>query len=483
MTRPPPKPDAPLYETIADRIEEMVNRGIFEPGERLPSIRQLHADYAVSINTIREAFSLLEARGVAEPRAQSGHFVRRGPLVCEGDEMDFPDVEAALPRDVSAPSLTRQVLLDGRRDGWVDLAAVEPSPDLLPTERLAELTARRLRRDAASVSRYAYPPGLPELRQEIAKRIVRSGVTVGADQIVVTAGCLEAVFLTLMTICERGDAVLIESPGFFLFYQLLQQLGLRAIELPCRPSVGVDPRDVERVLARHGGGSRIRAALFVPAYANPIGACVPDENKEAIAEILSRFDVTLIEDDIYGEMSWEGSRPRSMASFVASGRAVLCASFSKTIAPGYRVGWLAGSEGIVRRVQHNKLLTSIAVSSPAAAGITEYLVQGGFDRWLRVARRKYRDAFAAIRATIHESFPAGTRSTRPEGGMVIWVALPPGTDTVELYNRCRGEHIVFAPGPIFSLDGSYRNCLRITATRYNDDVAAAVRRIGALSAT
>ena len=477
----------PLYQKVANRIEELVAGGVYEPGERLPSIRELHREFRISINTAREVYRLLESRGVVEPKNHSGHFVLEGPPLCTDCEMDFPDFSTANPQLVSAHSLTRQVLREGAQTGWINLGTAEPPAALLPTQRLAELTARGLRRHPREAVAYSLAPGPLPLRQEIAKRIFRGGVTVSPEQVLVTAGCLEAVFLSLMTVCTPGDAVVIESPGFYLFYQLLERLGLRAIELPSRPGSGIDPSELDAVLRqaqtahRRGRGPRVAAALLIANFSNPVGSLLLEEHKREVAATLDRHDVYLIEDDMYGEMAWDVDRPSSLASYVDPERSLLCASFSKSIAPGYRIGWLTAGRSLVEGATHSKLVTSAAVSGPAALGISEFLAHGGYDRWLRRARGHYRVAVDSVRRTIHYSFPSGTRSTRPAGGMVVWVAMPPGYDSVALYSATRKERITFAPGPIFSLGGSYRNCLRVNATGWSPEVERALRRIGQLA--
>ena len=474
----------PLYQKIANKLEQMVSQGVYEPGERLPSIRDLHRDFQISVNTAREVYRLLEARGVVEPKNHSGHFVLEGPPLCTDCEMDFPDLAAANAQAVSSDGLTRQVLREGAQAGWVNLATAEPPAALLPTQRLAELTARVLRKRPAAAVRYTLAPGPAPLRQEIAKRVFRGGLSVSAEQVLVTAGCLEAVFVSLMTVCSPGEAVVIESPGFYLFYRLLERLGLQAIELPSRPGIGIDPDELDVVLRqaaeahRRGTGPKVSAALLIANFSNPIGSLLCEEHKRSVAAILDRHGVYLIEDDMYGEMAWDVERPVSLSAFADPERSLLCASFSKSIAPGYRIGWVTAGAQLIERAIHTKLVTSAGVSTPAALGVAEFLAHGGYDRWLRRARRHYREAVGAVRRVIHDSFPPGTRSTRPSGGMVVWIAIPPEFDSVRLYDTVRRDRIAFAPGPIFSLSDSYRNCLRINATVWSPEVEKAIKKIG-----
>ncbi len=474
----------PLYQNIARRIEEMIFTGVFEPGERLPSIRDLHRDFHVSVNTAREVYRVLEDRGVAEPRRQSGHFVRQVPAYCADCDMDFPDPRVAVPREATPGQDASRVLRDGFQAGWINLATAEPPSSLLPAQRLAEVTARELRRYSDRAAGYSLPPGPETLRQEVAKRVFRGGVSVSPDQILITAGCMEAVFLSLMTVCKPGDAVIVESPGFFLFYQLLDRLNLKAIEVPSRPGRGVDPVELDQVLGdaeqrrRKNNGPRVAALLLIANFSNPIGSLIPVDQKKKIAAIIERHGVILVEDDMYGEMAWDVERPPSLASFTDPDQTFLCASFSKSIAPGYRVGWVSTGSRFIDQVVHAKLVTSAGVVHPTALGVAAFLANGGYDRWLRAARRHYRESVARVRRVVVESFPVGTRTTSPAGGMVVWIVMPPEVDSRLLYQRVREHQIAFAPGPMFTLSDSYNNCLRLNATNWDDQIEQAIRKIG-----
>jgi DNA-binding transcriptional MocR family regulator len=477
----------PKYEELAHKIEEMISAGAYEPGERLPSIRDLHREFHVSVTTAREVYRLLEDRGIVEPRSHSGHFVRQIPALCDGCAMTFPDLEETAPRDATTADLTRRMIRDGAAEGAINLATAEPPASLLPSQRLVDVTARELRRRPNDAIGYSMPPGPENLRQEIAKRVFRGNVTMSPDQILVTAGCMEAVFLALFTVCDPGDAVVIESPGFYLFYRLLERLGLRAIEVPSYPVGGVDPDELDFVLSRAEAGhnkrgdARVRAVLLIPNFSNPVGSLMPDARKAKLSAVLARHDVVLIEDDIYGEMAWNVERPSSLAAFTDPARTLLCSSFSKSIAPGYRVGWVAAGRPLIEQVIRSKMVTSAAVVSPTAIGIAAFLANGGYDRWLRAARRHYRSTVASVRRAIEESFPDGTRITNPAGGMIIWIVLPAEYDAIALYEATSREGIIFAPGPVFALGASYHNCLRLNATRWNPTVAGAIHRIGELA--
>lgn len=480
-----PMTSLPKYESVADRLQALIDEGIYEPGDRLPSIRELSRELGVSINTIRESYRLLESRGAAEAVSQSGHFVRLGPPLCMDDCMEYPDVFCdPKAQDVTTDQITRMIVTDAAHRGWVSLSTAEPDPELLPTRQITEVTAKMIRRDPQRAVDYELPDGPVELRQEIVKRLFRGGVTLGVDDVIITAGCLEAVFIALTTVCDPGDTVVLESPAFYLFYQLLAQLRLKAVEVPSRPIDGVDIDALDHVLSGYSQSrteGNIKAALLIGNFTNPMGALMPDENKRAVAQLLSNHGVTLIEDDMYGELYYGTNRPTSISAFADPDLTLLAASFSKTIAPGFRIGWLAGGGELIGRARHTKLVTSIVTSKPAALGIAAFLQNGSYDRTLRAARAAYRENSAKLRGLVAESFPEGTTSSRPLGGMVLWVAMPQGVDALKLYEKCRAEGVTFSPGPMFSLGGTFGNCLRLNASIIDDRISEAVRKIGELA--
>jgi DNA-binding transcriptional MocR family regulator len=302
-------------------------------------------------------------------------------------------------------------------------------------------------------------------------------VRIGPDDIVVTNGAMEALNLCLSAVCRPGDAVVVESPCFYVCLQALERLGLQAIEVATDPREGIDLAALESAFVRH----RPKACWVMTNFQNPLGSAMPDDKKRALVDLAARHAVPLIEDDVYNELYFGDRRPALTKAFDADGWVMHCGSFSKTLAPGYRIGWVtAGRFGL--RVAQQKLAASLATSIPVQLALARYLERGSYDRHLRGLRSTLQAQRDAYSAAIAAHFPAGTRVSRPGGGYFLWVELPPGTDSLALRQQAMVAGISLAPGPMFSASCGFLNCIRINAGHPCDErVVGALRQIGRLA--
>jgi len=483
-----------LYESIADHVAHLIAHGTFRPGDRIPSIRELSRQMSVSMTTAATAYRLLEIRDVIEARPQSGYYVlplslhgkgrsitardilpgpdRSGNRASESEEERPADIR---PTDVSLDKLVTMILDDAMNADLVQLGTTIPNPDLLPIKKISRcLTSAVRRRNLQSLS-YTFP-GLEALRIQIAKRATVAGCALTPEDIIITNGCQEAVFLALTTICKAGDNVLIESPAFFNHLQAMEALGLKVVEIPSHPQYGISIDTLRFVL----DNTPVKACLLVSNYSNPLGSCLPDDKKKELAGLLAARDIPLIEDDIYGDICFSSHRPRVVKAFDEKGLVILCSSFSKTLAPGFRVGWTAPGR-FTARISYTKMIHNLATATPSQMAIADFLAGGGYDRFLRRIRRTYaRHVFLMGRAVI-EHFPKGTVVSRPAGGFFLWVELPGRADSILLYEKARKAGITIAPGPIFSARQKFRNCIRLSASVWDERIARAVRTLGELA--
>ncbi len=464
-----------LYQQIADQILRLIQEGTLRPGDRLPSVRDQSRQRAVSITTVLEAYRLLESDGWIEARPQSGYFV--APRVTERPAepaCSKPDLD---PTQVTMGELCLRVLKDTACAGLVQLAATVPNMSLLPSEKLNRLLHNLSRDVEGGGMSYDVPPGCKQLRVQIARRALASGCELRPEEIVTTFGCQEAMVICLQAVCRPGDTVAIESPTFYGILQAIEALGLKALELPTHPRTGINLDTLRYALDHHP----IRACL-IANFNNPTGACMPDEARAELVEMLARREIPLIEDDIYGDLSHRTPRPKVARAWDRKGLVMLCSSFSKTLTPGYRVGWVAPGR-FFRQVEHLKFCHSLSTATLPQLAIAEYLGAGGYERYLRRVTAIYARQVGLVAQAVRRYFPAGTRATRPEGGFIVWVELPPQIDALHLYQRALKEGITFAPGPIFSPKGAYRNFLRLNASCWTPEVEAALARLGELAAS
>lgn len=467
-----------LYETVAERISYLVDQGTLRPGDRVPSIRNLSKQMQVSINTVKEAYGQLEDRQVLEARPQSGYYVRARLLELPAEPV-FNPPELKNPAAVNLNDFYQMVMRDHLDPQLLKLGISVPNCELLPVAKLNRMLARESRRFANQAVSYELPPGNLRLRQQIARRLLLSGCTLSPDQIVITSGCVEAVDLSLRTLCRPGDTVAIETPFYFNFLQLIEELGLKALEIPTSSRGGISLEALDYALSHNG--DQVKACLVISNYNNPVGSSLSTADKRRLVEMLDHYQVPLIEDDIYGDLSFSDDRPKVAKAFDCNDNVLLCSSFSKTLAPGYRVGWVAAGR-YQDSLERRKMLAGVATASPPQLAIAEFLANGGYEHHLRSIRRRYAQQVTQMQAAIARYFPVGTRVSRPQGGFNLWIEMAEEIDSRQLYKDAKEQKISIAPGSIFSLEGKYHNFIRLTAATWDADVDSAIATLGSLAA-
>jgi DNA-binding transcriptional MocR family regulator len=462
-------------EKVVRHVTELVETGALRPGERVLSVRELARQMNVSTATVVEAFTMLEARGLLEARPRSGHFVCKA----SGERIEQPRVLRSRLESVRVNGDRIQGLFRSMRDrSMVPFGASCPSPELLPTGRLGRLVGAVARSSEGIGAVYDPLPGLVSLRAHIARRAARNGCTTRADDVIVTVGAIEAIHLCLRAVARPGDTIAIESPTYFGALALLAELGLSAVEIPADPTTGLRLDALAAALERHP----IKACVAVPNFGNPSGARMPDDAKEKLVAMLARRHVPLIETDVYGDLPHDGARPRPAKAFDRSGWVMHCSSFSKTLAPGYRVGWVIPGR-FHERVEELKFAHTVASPTITQMAIAAYLDSGGYEQHLRRLRRAFASQVTDARAAVVRHFPPGTRVSNPTGGFLLWVELPEGSrSAIELQRAALERGISIAPGPIFSARGSFARCVRLSCGYpWSDRFERAIATLGRLA--
>jgi DNA-binding transcriptional MocR family regulator len=429
----------------------------------------------VSISTVLQAYTQLEARGYIEARPQSGFYVRPRNWQAPAEPgMSKPSAKAT---PVSNEEMALNILKAVRDPDLIALGTAIPSPELLPVQQLNRMMAAIGRRNPSAGTSYDVPPGAPALRVQVARRAMEYGCILGPDDIVTTNGCQEALNLCLRAVAEPGDTIAVESPTYYGILQIIGSLRMKALEIPTHPRDGVSLEALEYALERE----RITACIFTPTFNNPLGSSMPDESRRRLVEMLRERQIPLIEDDIYGDIAFGPERPRAAKAYDTEGLVLLCDSFSKTLAPGYRVGWCAPGR-YQARVEHLKHTTSIATATLPQLAIAEFLATGGYEHHLRKVRRVYAEQVRLMTDAIARYFPEGTKVTRPQGGHVLWIEMSEGTDSIDLFERALAAKISISPGPMFSAKQKYRNCIRLNCgTPWSPAVENALRTLGKLA--
>lgn len=443
------------FVALADEVTASIRAGTLRPGDRLPSVRRTSENHQISAATVFQAYYLLEARGLVRARDRSGYFVT-------GTTVHRPQLlqRASRPKTsaiaVDVAEYVFQILEATMRRDIVPLGSAFPSPSLFPLRRIAKTMAATVQRLDPRASVEYLMQGNAELRRQIALRYAAEGLELTADDIVITNGAMEALNLCLSCVTRPGDAVVLESPTFYAALQALQRHGLRAIEAPTHPSEGIELDALAKILERQ----RPRACWLMTNFQNPLGSLMSDDKKRDLVVLLSRYETALIEDDVYAQLYFGRRRPTPAKAFDESGWVMHCSSFSKCLAPGYRIGWVAPGR-FVQQVARLKLSTSLTASVPAETTLTNYLQHGGYDRHLRQLRRRLATQRDTMIDALKRYFPADVRITRPQGGYFLWVECASDVDALDIHRRALALNISVAPGPIFSSRGQFGNCLRL----------------------
>ena len=469
-----------LYQDVARDLAALIDAGSLGPGDRIPSVRELSRERGVSVSTVLQAYRSLEDRGLVEARPQSGFYVRSRPV------RDVPRPSATRPSahahvvpscDLAVEVLGVDGIDDANTNAVAPLGPGVPAPELLPTATLGREFARAVRYDSPSLLSYTHAQGDPDFRAAVARRAAYWGGALAPDDIVVTAGCMEALSLCLLAVTEPGDAVVVESPVFFGFLQLFQVLGLHVVEVATRSDTGICLDALEKALDR----TRVAACLLTPTYHNPLGGTIPDADKERLVRLLTERQIPLVEDDVYGDLHHGPQRPRPCKAFDTEGLVLYCSSVSKTLGPGLRLGYAAPGR-FLPKVRHRKVATSVTTVGVAQRAVARYLDRGGYDRHLRRLRGTLATNLDRLRAACAEHLPEGTRLTRPDGSFLLWAELPAGADAVAIYRTARAEGITTAPGPAFSATGGYLTSLRLSAGHpWSPALERGVERLGEIA--
>jgi DNA-binding transcriptional MocR family regulator len=462
------------YEQIASAMEQAIAKGAYAAGSRLPSIRSARHHYGVSMATVMEAYARLEERGLIQSRPKSGHFVRQPRELQSEPHKSRPSPRAG---PVSVARLAMDVLEATSRRDTMPLGTAVPSAETLPIEVLARANARAARLHRAQMAKYEDPRGARSLREAIVRLLLESDCIVRHEDVIITNGGQEALALALRAVAKPGDVITIESPTYFGILQAIEALGLRALELPTDPGKGVDLDALERATSQGG----VKACILAPTYQNPLGFRMSDENKREAVGILARHNVPLIEDDVFGSLGLESPRPVTAKSFDSNDSVILCGSFSKTVSPALRIGWIVPGR-YAEEVLRQKFLLNIGTATVPQLTMVEFLHGNRFRRTTQVAARTYARRLQALRHAVIEHFPPGTRCTSPAGGFVLWVEMPPRHDVMALFRLAGDQRISLSPGPLFTRANGYRNCLRLSCGAIKeDDIRGATAKLGALA--
>jgi len=469
--------DQPLYQRLADHYRRAIDTGVLAPAARMPSVRNLVRTHRVSLSTALQACRQLEDDGLIEARPRSGYFVRA--------KHRTGMLRASEPDPRALPGPASYVGIHDRVSAFVaqceqhatsiNLALAAAAPDHYPGEALKHAMTRALRQHPAMLVSRVPPLGHPSLRTVLARRALDLGMSLEADDILVTHGCIEAVNIALRAVARPGDTIAVESPVYFGLLQILESLGMRALEIPTSPQHGLSVDALELALQTH---PHLRAVVVVPNYQNPLGCVMPDTEKARLVQLCERHQIALIEDDTYGLLCDDNQSRPAIKAWDRTGNVIYCASMHKTLAPGMRLGWMTGGRWAAR-VAMLKFAQSRSNEPLAQVAVAEYMGSKAYDRHLIRLRRQLKIQREYIAEDVARYFPPGTRLNVPEGGMLLWVEMPGQRSSVQVFEQALSRGIRIAPGTMFSNSDRYGHFLRLSCgSPYTPQMAQAMRILG-----
>lgn len=461
-----------LYINLARNIEQKIRNDVFKIGDKLPSIRTVCDEYGVSMNTAMHAYLELEGRSLIKSQPKSGFYVTHNT----GKRLAFPETSKPLYRDdqEQADDLIGRVYGQLGDQNILRLSLGVPDEELLPIAKLNKGLVYAMRSLPASGTAYEEIQGNKKLCRDIARCAYTWGASLTQEDIVTTAGAMNAISYCMMALTKPGDKIAVESPVYFGILQLAKSLGLHVLELPTNAGTGIELDALKKVMPE------IKLLLLVSNFNNPLGSCMPVEHKKEVVKLIEQYNIPLIEDDLYGDVYFGESRPKPCKAYDESGLVLWCGSVSKTLAPGYRVGWVAPGK-YKDKIIRMKLLHTVSTTTLTQEVIANFLESGHYEKYLRSLRRTLHTNSLQFNRAISDYFPEETKASQPHGGFVMWVELAKNIDAAKLYNNAMKRGISIAPGRMFTLQNQFNNCMRLSyGMKWSKELEQKLKLLGEL---
>ncbi len=458
------------YEDLVYQLKRQINSGVWRAGDKLPSLRKQSEHSGLSLMTVLHAYQVLESQGYVVSQARSGYRVTPELKAAESHQQ----VAVSLTEKVDINDFVFEVLQAGRNPHMVNFGFAYPDPSLYPRQQVNRSLMSAARNLPISSTFDNLPPGNEELRTILAKRYATKGINISPEEIVITAGALEALNLSLQVCTKPGDWVVVESPTFYGALQSLERLGLKALSVRTDTITGIDLDALEKAFQSHN----VKACWLMSNHQNPLGFTLTLEKKQALNDLLNRYNVALIEDDVYAELYQEGAPVMPVKQFDHSGNVMLCSSFSKSLVSGFRIGWVAAGKRALQ-MQKLQLMSTLATSAPIQLALTDYLSKCNYETHLKQLRKKLHERKREMECLLTKYLPSGVNITSQRGGYFIWVELPPSIDAVDVFHAAIKQNISIAPGKMFSVTEHYNHCMRLNASfELNDKTVQAIMTLG-----
>jgi len=464
-----PESHVPLYVQLRDQLRALVHTGDLRPGDRIPASRELATMLGVHRTTVANAYAELESEGLIQGHVGRGTYIKGNgnglkitpppPQVLNGGngirwELLFADErgEEVLSRlTASAP------------ENALSFVMACPAQQFFPIDELQMCVNAVLRREATEVLNLGPSDGYPPLKEALLELLRAEGIAARDENLLITDGCQQSLDLISKAFVRPGDTVLLENPTYPGSVAVFNSARARSLGVPVRTrpepgtSLGLDLEVLEATLA----ANRVKLIVVTPDFHNPTGTSMPLASRRKLLELASRYQVPVVEDHIYARLHEREERVPSLKQLDRSNLVIHIDSFAKVAFPGLRVGWIVAPAAAIERLRVVKQMTDLHTDQLAQATLAEFLRRGLFSKHVAKMRKVYALRLAALDEALRKHMPEETRWTRPEGGMCLWLELPPGFDASELLIHAKERGVLFAPGRYFYVQNPLPNILRL----------------------
>lgn len=451
------------YLQLAQTLQTDIEADRYVIGEKLPSVRQYAHAMGVSVSSVTRCYRHLETLGYVTARLKSGMYVtdwkaftpqRQSASMrtaSELPEFEFQKLTSVQDRLSQLHALTAQPLRLG-------LHLANATASWYPCDTLSRIGQRLLRHQPQLLGSYPTGTGLPELKVELVRHLGLGGLDLSPDDLLITHGGTEAMQLALRAVTQPGDTVVVESPVYFGLLQTIEGLGLKALEVPSSAhGLGISLEALAYALEHN---TAIKAIVVMPSFQNPLGTEMPISAKRQLIRLSHQHKVTLIEDDVFGDLSPTNERPHPLKAWDKIGNVIYCGSSSKSISPAFRLGWIAAGR-FQERVNALKLSSTLSTPIFEQHVLAAYFQSDALPSHLRKLRQRLQSCIKPATEAVKKYFPIGTKITHPIGGWWLWIELPEHFDTMQLLHHSIPLGIAFAPGMLFSTSPKFSHCMRV----------------------
>ncbi|MFP3594258.1 PLP-dependent aminotransferase family protein [Chryseobacterium sp. SIMBA_038] len=459
------------YEIFTSILEDQINSGVVKLGSRLPSVRDIKEKYHLSISSVQSGYDYLVMKGLVENIPRSGYFVafNQKETIPENTVKQLPVAKNSVFNKNLELTSTKSKAFE-----YNSFNSTSPTDILIPQKLILRKMQEVIREKGASLLRYYPLNGSLALREKITERSAKYGCTMNTEELIITDGALQALYIALASVTNAGDLIAVESPCVFSILEVISNLKLKTIEIPVHYKDGFDVNYFRNICDENP----VRAVVVTPNFHNPTGILMTDDNKKELLSIAENHQITIIENDIYGDLYFDGTRPSNIRNFDKTGLVMTFSSFSKTLAPGIRLGWL-NSGRFFAETERLKFSLGRSVAPIYQELMIKLLESNSYDRHLRSFRKQLEKQSIELLDALRKFFPENCYFHRPQGGYSIWGELPQNVDMEAFYEYCESQKILFTPGNTFSFTDEYDHHFRaVFADRITSESILSLENLG-----